>query len=307
MELLLVFLSTAVGTVVGVAAAIIMMNRRGRTPAVGDAAVRTQLQNTEWALASAARDVEDLRKQLAERDGAREELERTQQQLTAIAADQERQSAERAAFVEEAAVMRARLDAGDASAARVIELEAALAAAERGAAEIAAQIGGETARLNAEIDAASAAVQERAAVLMEEVSGLELALSAAEKRANDADAEASSLRERVEHLTADASAAGVAGEEAAQRIASLEAEADELRAAVDAQRERYREVTSEASQLEGLLRNERRAAVEAMELLSQAQEKFSGATRGIEAVNAAGDAFEFARRTNGHVETVERG
>ena len=70
--------------------------------------MRTQLQNTEWALASAARDVEDLRKQLVERDGAREELERTQQQLAEIAADQERQSAERAALVEEAAVMRAR-------------------------------------------------------------------------------------------------------------------------------------------------------------------------------------------------------
>src|SRR5215210_1104760 len=97
MELLLVFLSTAVGTIVGVAAAILMMNRKKTAPAVGDAALRTQLQNTEWALAAAGHDVEELRKQLAERETVKEELERTQQQLVAIVADKERQSVERMA------------------------------------------------------------------------------------------------------------------------------------------------------------------------------------------------------------------
>src|SRR3954452_24696547 len=97
MELLLVFLSTAVGTVVGVGAAILMMNRRKGTPAATDGALRTQLQNTEWALASAGRDVEELRKQLLEREGVREELERTQQQLVVIVGDKDRQAADRAA------------------------------------------------------------------------------------------------------------------------------------------------------------------------------------------------------------------
>src|SRR5436305_9937987 len=133
MELLLVFLSTAVGTVVGVGAAMLMMSRRNRTPAVGDAAVRTQLQNTEWALASAGRDVEDLRKQLVERQGVHDELKRTQQQLATILADQERQSADRAAIeqrnselAEEAAALRARVEAGDAPAGQTAELERAL-------------------------------------------------------------------------------------------------------------------------------------------------------------------------------------
>src|SRR3954464_4067768 len=108
MELLLVFLSTAIGTVVGVVAAVIMMNRRNRAPQ-GDGALRTQLQNTEWALASAGRDVEEMRKQLAEREGVREELERTQQQLVAIVADKERQATERATAEQQASALTAEL------------------------------------------------------------------------------------------------------------------------------------------------------------------------------------------------------
>src|SRR4051812_40727294 len=94
MELLLV-LSTAIGTIVGVVAAIAMMNRKSRPAVPGDAALKTQLQNTEWALASAARDVDEMRKQLAEREGVREELERTQQQLASLLADKEKQTAQR--------------------------------------------------------------------------------------------------------------------------------------------------------------------------------------------------------------------
>ena len=313
MELLLVFLSTAVGTVVGVGAAILMMNRRNRTPAVGDAAVRTQLQNTEWALASAARDVEDLRNQLVERDRLRDELERAQQKLAATVGDQERQTAERAAaetraaeLGEEVAALRAKLETGDGSAERVRELESALAAAQRGAAEISAQVAAENERRSAELDAALAAVQQRAAALSDELSALDSARGAAEQRANDAAAEVSSLRERVEQLTAEANAAGVRLGESDRRIACLEGEVEKLEAAVSAERERYGRAASEAAQAETLLRNERRAAVEAMELLSQAQDKFSGVVRDLGAVHSAADGLEFARRTNGHVEAVER-
>src|SRR3954452_20923923 len=110
MELLLVFLSTAVGTVVGVGAAILMMNRRKGTPAATDGALRTQLQNTEWALTAAGRDVEELRKQLVEREGVREELERTQQQLVAIVADKERQSVDRVVAEQRALSLSAELE-----------------------------------------------------------------------------------------------------------------------------------------------------------------------------------------------------
>src|SRR5215203_1928275 len=103
MELLLVFLSPAIGTVVGVVAAVVMMNRRSRPVAVGDAALRSQLQNTEWALAAAGRDVEEMRKQLSEREGVREELERTQQQFASMLSDKEKQTAQRNAAEQRAA------------------------------------------------------------------------------------------------------------------------------------------------------------------------------------------------------------
>ena len=192
----------------------------------------------------------------------------------------------------------------------MIELEAALAAAERGAAEIAAQIGGETAASNAEIESASAAVQERAAVLMEEVSGLEIALSAAEQRANDAAGEACSLRERVEHLTAEASAAGVAVEEAAQRIASLEAEVDGTpgRGAMPARKIPRGHIRRLATRRSTAERAPRRSGSDGTAVAGAGEVLGDSPTRGSrERVNVAGDAFEFARRTNGHVETVERG
>jgi hypothetical protein len=65
--------------------------------------------------------------------------------------------------------------------------------------------------------------------------------------------------------------------ESARRIASLEAEAEALQAQAAGERERYQRAASEAAEIEALLRKERQSAVEAMELLSQAQDKFSGA------------------------------
>src|SRR3954470_5086793 len=98
MELMLVFLSTAVGTIVGGGVAMILMNRRNKPVAApGDSALRQQLQNTEWALAAAGKDVEEMRRQLTEREGVRDELERAQQQLAALMADKEKQTAQRAA------------------------------------------------------------------------------------------------------------------------------------------------------------------------------------------------------------------
>ena len=143
MELLLIFVSTAIGTVVGVAAAIIWMNRR-RTTKVGDAALRTQLQNSEWALTSASRDIEDLRKQLGEREAARGDLDRAQQQLAELLADKEKQTAQLAAAEQRAAesaaevsALRDRILGGEEMALRVAALEAALASAEeRSSAEI---------------------------------------------------------------------------------------------------------------------------------------------------------------------------
>ena len=141
MELLLIFLSTAIGTVVGVVAAIVMMNRRNRPAAIGDAALRTQLQNSDWALAAAGRDVEEMRKQLAEREGVRDELERTQQQLASMLADKEKQTAQRnaaeqrtAEIAEELSGLREQTRLGEEAMRRVAELEVTVAEAHERAA-----------------------------------------------------------------------------------------------------------------------------------------------------------------------------
>jgi chromosome segregation ATPase len=101
MEIMLVFLSTAIGTVAGVIVAALMMQRKIRVAGAGvDLALKTQLQNTEWALASAGRDVEDLRNQLELREQAvqqgHEELEKAQQQLAAAVANAEKEAVARA-------------------------------------------------------------------------------------------------------------------------------------------------------------------------------------------------------------------
>src|SRR5436305_12657958 len=128
MDLLVVLLSTAIGTIVGVVAAVIMMNRRNRAPS-GDPALRTQLQNTEWALASAGKDVEELRKQLADREGVRDELERTQQQLASSISEREKHAAQRTAAEQRAEAAAAEMtelrqwyEAANIEAKRVPEL-----------------------------------------------------------------------------------------------------------------------------------------------------------------------------------------
>jgi len=112
MELLLVFLSTAIGTVAGVSIATLMMRRKGQLAEIGaDSVLRTRLQNAEWALASAAR---------AELAGA-------QERILAAAVDVEKEAARRAQAVELVGEMAARLEAVEK---RARELEAAVPAAE---------------------------------------------------------------------------------------------------------------------------------------------------------------------------------
>lgn len=131
---MLVFLSTAIGTVAGVAVAMLMLQRKDRRPAMGeDSVLRTQLQNTEWALAAAGRDVEDLRKQLAERDQAAQTAnalrESADQRLLACSAESEAQAkrcAEAERLGSEATAQAETL------AERVRQLEAAGATAEEG-------------------------------------------------------------------------------------------------------------------------------------------------------------------------------
>ena len=145
-----------------------------------------------------------------------------------------------------------------------------------------------------------------AASMSEEISGLTAALASTEQRWTDANAEAASLRERLEQLTEERRAAGSDVEESARRIASLEAEVAELSAKAAAERERHRLAASEAAQFEGLLRKERQASMEAMELLSRAQDKFSEASAAGNSdvaharLHPATDAIDLLQFANGH-------
>src|SRR5947208_2582918 len=88
MEPVLVFLSTAVGIVVGVVCAVLMM--RKRLPADGGNAGRLSPQNLASVVAAPTVTIDDVRKLLAERDQTlqqcRDDLEKKQQQLDAAMA-----------------------------------------------------------------------------------------------------------------------------------------------------------------------------------------------------------------------------
>lgn len=240
MELLLVFLSTAIGTVVGVAAAVLMMQRKGRSSGMGsDSILRTQLQNTEWALASAGRDVEDLRKQLADREAeaqqVRADLESAQQRLMAASAEVEKESAHRSQADEIAA--KAAALAEDLTE-RLRQLESQVPAAE----ELSARLEDE---------------RRRAAEGSARLTAMEAELNRMRESVIVLEGECAAGRERTEVLTAELDRWREAG-----------GQADLERIALERQ----------CASLEAMLRKERESAAEGMQLLLMAQNKLSGVT-----------------------------
>ncbi len=100
MEMLLIFLSTAIGTVVGVVAAVVMMQRKGNLgPTKAELALRVQLQNVESQLAAATAGAQDARTKLAERD---QKLAEREQTILQIRADLDRQHQQLEAVMAEA-------------------------------------------------------------------------------------------------------------------------------------------------------------------------------------------------------------
>jgi chromosome segregation ATPase len=95
----LVFLSTAVGTIVGVACAFLLMQRRNRGPA-GEGADGKSPQNLASVVAAPTVTIDDVRKLLAERDQTlqqcRDDLEKKHQQLEAATVAAESAAALRA-------------------------------------------------------------------------------------------------------------------------------------------------------------------------------------------------------------------
>ncbi len=85
MELIFIFMSTAVGTVIGSIAGVFTAQKIHRTPSAESAALQMQLRASEASLAEAAANLEGLRRQVTERDRALEarvlELKAKQEQL----------------------------------------------------------------------------------------------------------------------------------------------------------------------------------------------------------------------------------
>src|SRR5947199_364135 len=119
MDMLLVFLSTAVGTIVGVVAAILMMNRRNKAPAVGDAALQTALTPAEQEATESGSEASQVAEQAAQGIGELEAVVRAAagrvEGLDAIVAEGEARNVK----------LRAELETAAATAQRVVELEAA--------------------------------------------------------------------------------------------------------------------------------------------------------------------------------------
>ena len=156
--------------------------------------------------------------------------------------------------------MRRLIEEGDASGRRVAELEAALAAATGEAHGMSQRVDMAERRI-AELEAALSVSEQGGCAAAEELTVVREALRAAEQRA--------------EESASQASAAAVGADELARRVVSLQAELEALHAGASAERERWERATADAEALNSVLRKERQSAIEAMELLSQVQDKFS--------------------------------
>jgi chromosome segregation ATPase len=174
MELNLVFMCTTIGALVGTTIGVMMMNRRIRLPiaAAELTVLKDKLQTTETSLAEATASLEDLRKQVAERDQKIElggqELKKTQAQLESAAADNEKNRAQCStaelkaqesgvqltAVKEQRAEMESKLDEerreGVEKAGRVASLEAQLETYKKQNQEMSEQIDGLKAELTAQ-------------------------------------------------------------------------------------------------------------------------------------------------------------
>jgi chromosome segregation ATPase len=315
MEIMLVFLSTAIGTVAGVIVAAVMMQRKIRVAGAStDIALKTQLQNTEWALSSAGRDVEDLRKLLEVRDQAtqqaREELEKTQQQLAALLAGTEKEAAARAEAEQRAQNLEAQLaglkSSSDEEAVRhIAALEAEAAESRRQVEELTAQLA-EQRRAGDEESGRIVALQAEAAETRRQFEESARQASAFEAEAANSRHQVEELNARLASLADEYTARQRSTEEEIDRqVSALEAEVvnsrrqiadlsaqladhqrtgEEAEALLSAERASVRQLAAQVEQLsadrtslEAQLQKERRSAAEGMQLLQLVQSKLSGA------------------------------
>lgn len=242
MNVNVIFLCTTVGALVGTIVGILLMNRKVRLPITGAdlAALRSKAQAAEAAFADAKSTVEDLRKQLAEREQAlqqqTEELKKKQAQLTQILTEVEKDKLQRS---------------------------------------VTEQIGQELSTQNASLlksrnDLEAKLEQERALAneRSTQIATLQAQLESEKQQVRE-------LTAQAERLVGDGVALSRSYEQERRQRASLELEISSEQERVRQLTDHVAELERDRSQLSRKLLEERESAERGMELLRMAQENFS--------------------------------
>ena len=248
MNVNVIFLCTTVGALVGTIVGILLMNRKVRLPITGAdlAALRTKAQAAEAAFADAKSTVEDLRKQLAEREQAvqqhTEELKKKQAQLTQILTEVEKDKLQRS---------------------------------------VTEQIGQELSTQNASLlksrnDLETKLEQERALAneRSTQIATLQAQLESEKQQVRE-------LTAQAERLVGDGVALSRSYEQERRQRAAVEAELSSEQERVRQLTDHVTELEHERSQLSRKLIEERESAERGMELLRMAQENFSRVTEPV--------------------------
>jgi predicted nucleic acid-binding Zn-ribbon protein len=236
MELIFIIMSTAVGTVAGSVAGVIIAQRFNRRPAGEAAALRMQLQASEASLAAASANLLTLRKEVAEKDQlAQKRLAELPVQMEMPPATADGQNGNNASATDLAREM----------AARAFVLIEKCITAENTAKDERSRATEETGRKIAELEGLLEAEKRRTREMAEE-----LARAATESSGYKAAvAEVEAARKRVEELNAELERARA---EAAQLKQSAEAAAGERarwEAELAVERERAGEAVQQAARV----------------------------------------------------------
>jgi chromosome segregation ATPase len=267
MEIMLVgfFLSTAFGTIVGVTAGLLLINRRNRFKPTGEhlAALRNELSGAAPdaavpAAGSPGVNLEDLRRLVVDRDDAlrqsREELERAQLQAEQCRAEAQQEAQQRAAAEQRAQDLAAQLAS---FAEKGAEWEAG--------AKMREDLEGRIAALMTELTAARDTSQGQ--------------LDAHSKVQEAHRQEQEALNARIASLAEELAAARHSSQEDGSYRTSLEAQLTADREYIGQLTAQIAEAQREMSHYETRLIEQRQVAAKGLELLNQAQDNFANIFR----------------------------
>lgn len=256
MGLNLIFVCTTIGALVGTSIGVLLLSRKIRMPITEAdlAALRNKLTTAESSLAAATASVEDLQKQIAERDQTIQQsaadLKKKQEQFDLVLTDAEKDKAQRIAAEQRAQALSEQV-------APLAEQRAALEAMLEEERRLTAERLSQMASTEAQHDAQKRQIQE--------------------------------LAEQVDGLIAEAAALNRFREQESRHRSAVEAQLNIEQERVHQLTYRIAELEGERSQFDTRLQEERQSAARGMELLLMAQENFSRVLRPVSAANGNGN------------------